>query len=408
MKKSRGAFPNQRCRGMRDLLPQDMARFRKIEDVFRRSCILRGYEEVRTPTLEYLYFFTAAGRLTPQRLRTLYSFLDMDGWSGERVVLRPDGTIPIARLYAENYRTGQTVRLFYVENTISYEETAREPRERWQCGAELIGTNRQEGDVELIELGLEVLEALSVGPVETKLFHAGITRGVLEGMNIPLGRRDMAVDVLLGGRAKELQNSSIGRLFRLRGRSSGFLRNIRPEVRRDFPRVEPALDDLIRVTGLLDELRLKYSIDPVSAGNFEYYTGVVFAFYVDGRKVGGGGRYDDLIPKVAGRAVPASGFALYVESLLGLMASVEGDGRRVTLRCETGAGGELKASFELAKALRRRGYVVELDHDMREKASGLAIEVGMRAGAAVFSIRRGKELLSVGRVPDVLRALEGK
>jgi hypothetical protein len=35
-------------------------------------------------------------------LSHVYSFLDWDGWSGGRVVLRPDGTIPAARLYIEN------------------------------------------------------------------------------------------------------------------------------------------------------------------------------------------------------------------------------------------------------------------------------------------------------------------
>lgn len=389
-------------------MPPDMARFRRIEGVFRESCLLRGYEEVKTPILEYLYFFTSAGRLTPQRLRTLYSFLDMDGWSGERVVLRPDGTIPIARLYTENYRSDRAVRLSYVENTISYEETAREPRERWQCGAELIGVSRPEGDVELIELGLEVLDKLSIGPVETRLFHAGITRGVLEGLGVSEQEQETALAIILKGEEKRLRNRSVGRLFQLRGRSNGFLKNVKADISRDFPKVEPALDDLIRVAGLLDEMGLRYQVDPVSAGDFEYYTGVVFAFYVGGRKVGGGGRYEDLIPKIAGMAVPASGFALYVEKILD-MVSVSGTeaGRRVIVRSETGAREEQKICLELAGALRRKGYIVELDHDMCVKSTGPTIEVGVKAKAPVFSIVKGRKRSPVGRIPEVLRALEG-
>ena len=89
----------QRCKGTRDLSPEEMARFRLIEGAFRDCCLKWGYEEVRTPTLEYLHLFTSTGTLTPSRLNKVYSFLDWDGWSGERVVLRPDGTIPVARLY---------------------------------------------------------------------------------------------------------------------------------------------------------------------------------------------------------------------------------------------------------------------------------------------------------------------
>jgi histidyl-tRNA synthetase len=55
---------NQKCKGMQDLLPEDMLRFRRIEDTFRTCCRNWGYQEVRTPTLEYLYLFTAAGTLT--------------------------------------------------------------------------------------------------------------------------------------------------------------------------------------------------------------------------------------------------------------------------------------------------------------------------------------------------------
>ncbi|HIE17777.1 MAG TPA: ATP phosphoribosyltransferase regulatory subunit, partial [Dehalococcoidia bacterium] len=93
---------SQKCKGARDLLPRDTKAFRFIEELFRKSCASWGYQEVRTPTLEYLHLFTAAGTLTPHMLSKVYSFLDWDGWSGERVVLRPDGTIPVARLYVEN------------------------------------------------------------------------------------------------------------------------------------------------------------------------------------------------------------------------------------------------------------------------------------------------------------------
>ncbi|MCJ7768895.1 MAG: ATP phosphoribosyltransferase regulatory subunit, partial [Dehalococcoidales bacterium] len=49
-----------------------MNAFRHIEDVFRKSCLSWGYQEVRTPTLEYLHLFTAAGTLTPNMLSRVY------------------------------------------------------------------------------------------------------------------------------------------------------------------------------------------------------------------------------------------------------------------------------------------------------------------------------------------------
>ncbi len=102
----------QRSRGMRDLLPDEMDRLRAVEDAFGAVCHAWGYREIRTPVIEPLHLFTSAGTLSPQMLDRVYSFLDWDGWSGERVVLRPDSTIPAARLYAERLDGGRVAKLF--------------------------------------------------------------------------------------------------------------------------------------------------------------------------------------------------------------------------------------------------------------------------------------------------------
>ena len=149
---------SQRYKGARDLLPEDTERFRHIKDIFTDSCLKWGYKEVKTSTLEYLHLFTAAGTLTPNMLNRVYSFLDWDGWSGERVVLRPDGTIPVARLYVENLADKGLAKLFYLTNVFSYEETGKESRERWQCGTELIGDAIPTSDVEILILALEILK----------------------------------------------------------------------------------------------------------------------------------------------------------------------------------------------------------------------------------------------------------
>ena len=70
---------SMRCRGMRDLAPEDMALFRQIETVFRDVCTGWGYQELRTPVVEHLHLFTSAGTLSPQMLGRVYSFLYWDG-----------------------------------------------------------------------------------------------------------------------------------------------------------------------------------------------------------------------------------------------------------------------------------------------------------------------------------------
>src|SRR5690348_15425358 len=148
-----------RCPGMHDLGPEEMARFRRIEEVFRNSCESWGYREIRTPVIEHLHLFTSAGTLSPQTLDRVYSFLDWDGWSGERVVLRPDSTIPAARLYSERLDRERVAKLFYRQSVFRFTD-GDAPREEWQCGVELIGDTGRSGDLDLVTLALDALAAI--------------------------------------------------------------------------------------------------------------------------------------------------------------------------------------------------------------------------------------------------------
>ena len=85
-----------------------------------------------------------------------------------------------------------------------------------------------------------------------------------------------------------------------------------------MPEISPPLDDFLKTVALLDELGLKYQINIASGAGFEYYTGLIFQLFIGEEKVGGGGRYDALIPSMGGGDVPASGFALYLDRLMEL------------------------------------------------------------------------------------------
>ncbi len=377
-----------RCKGTRDLLPGDMARFRHIEAEFRDCCLGWGYQEIRTPVLEYLHLFTSAGTLSPDMLGRVYSFLDWDGWSGERVVLRPDGTIPAARLYVENFQNLPIAKLFYVENMFAFEGTGEESRERWQCGAELIGGSKPEGDVELLSLGLEAIARLGIDPVEIRLAHAGLLKAFLEGLGLSgeqeaevldqifSGNMDVLVDIK--GRNPELEKQ-LQLLFGIKGSSPSFVENLRSVCAPSLPALEPSLNELARIASLLTGLGFGYRIDFTSGRGFEYYTGIIFGFYSSGRRLGGGGRYDELIPLVGGGSVCASGFALYVDELMDLAEEMPRR-ERILVKAKDGEG--LKDSLEVARLLRGAGYIAEFDLGYKE-TSGFRWIVDMRAGKGI-------------------------
>ncbi len=368
----------QRCKGTRDLSPEEMTRFRLIEGVFSDCCLKWGYEEVRTPTLEYLHLFTSTGTLTPNRLNRVYSFLDWDGWSGERVVLRPDGTIPVARLYIDSMEGKELARLFYVANVFVFEETGRETRERWQCGAELIGTGSTIADVELIVLALEVLKRLGLNNIELRLSHAGLIRALLVKLGLSPGEQARLFNQILDGDGEAMARVKLGEpeqrraltsLLDLKGKSSGFLKNLKALFTRSLPELESPLDDFINIVDLLETLGCHCQIDLASGRGFEYYTGVIFQLFRGEENIGGGGRYDALIPLMGGKDVPASGFALYLDRLMNLVKPetwAKPLAQRILIRVAPEA---MEAGFSMAGCLREAGYVAELHLGGQEPAN---------------------------------------
>ncbi len=361
----------QRCKGTRDLSPDEMTRFRLVEGVFRDCCLKWGYGEVRTPTLEYLHLFTSTGTLTPSMLGKVYSFLDWDGWSGERVVLRPDGTIPVARLYTDCLEG--IAKLFYVANVFIFEATGRKTRERWQCGTELLGASSPIADVELITLAWEVLKKLRLEGVELRLSHIGLIRALLQQLGLSREQQTQIFDQILDGdkealtRIKPVQpelDEALSLLLDLKGKSSGFLKNLQALFNQNLPELKPHLDNFISIVDLLETLGCRYQIDIASGMGFEYYTGVLFQFFKDEEKIGGGGRYDALIPLMGGGNIPASGFALYLDRLMNLVKpepSAKPTAQRILIRAEPGEGEALKAGLSAASSLREAGYVTELN-----------------------------------------------
>jgi histidyl-tRNA synthetase len=371
---------NQKCKGMQDLLPEDMLRFRRVEDIFRTCCRNWGYQEVRTPTLEYLHLFTATGTLTPSMLSKVYSFLDWDGWSGERVVLRPDGTIPVARLYIDNLSGQELARLFYVTNIFAFEGTGKENRERWQCGAEFFGGDKSAPDVEIILLAEEVIRRLGISNVGLQLSHAGLVKALLKELKLSPGEEAKMINHILEGNWQALTKAKstnpeidrlIAALLGLKGKSSSFLHNIKasfPKASQDF---KVSLGNLINIATLLDNLGCSYKIDIAAIHGFEYYTGICFQFLADGEKIGGGGRYDSLVPLMNGKDIPACGFALYVDTIMKLLP-VEKEKKG---ECEILIKGKeltqeiVETCFTVAESLRDAGHSAELDFTGREESN---------------------------------------
>jgi len=147
------------------------------------------------------------------------------------------------------------------------------------------------------------------------------------------------------------------------------------------------------------------AIQAVLARSFEYYSGVVIGLECDGRAVGAGGRYDELVGLVGGRAVPASGFALYASRLAELLTDHARPPRDRILVLADGAAPELVALAHRAAAeLRGHGLHVESIEGSETAATHRLV---CRAGTPSFTLTwpDGQEQ-SFERLEDVARVLE--
>jgi len=385
---------SQKARGARDLLPEDMKNFRHIENIFRKSCNEWGYEEVRTPTLEYLHLFTSAGTLTPAMLNKVYSFLDWDGWSGERVVLRPDGTIPVARLYTENLSKQKIAKLCYVTNVFSFESTGKENREKWQFGVEYLGRDGFSADVETISLAMEILKELKINDVTIKLSHAGLIKAILKSLNLDEERYQKILEQVNHGNWQYLTklkgidsdtSNLLSVILNIKGKSSGFLENIQslPGISNDL---KSAINNFAGIAALLDVLDYNYQIDITSTRNFEYYTGLCFQIIYRDLTIVSGGRYNSLLPLMGMDNVPACGFALYADHLMKFLVEIKPEDKNnsIAIICSGQAVNVLKAVFDIAEHLHSKGFTAEIQNSKNLNEYRWIIEY--KSKASVFLV----------------------
>jgi len=258
-----------------------------------------------------------------------------------------------------------------VTNIFAFEETGRENRERWQCGVEFLGSAGLTSDVEIISMVKEVVRNLGLKNIRLQLSHAGLTKALIRELGLTAVEEAKVTDRILDGdwqalleakMTKPELNRFLSPLLNLKGKSSSFLQNIKALCPHASSDLKASMEDFINITTLLDSLSCDYEIDITAIRGFEYYTGVCFQLLVDGEKIGGGGRYDNLIPLMGGNAT-ACGFALYVDPVMELLPleSKKSDESKILIKGKEATPEITKACFKLAQTLRERKYIVEIN-----------------------------------------------
>jgi histidyl-tRNA synthetase len=169
------------------------------------------------------------------------------------------------------------------------------------------------------------------------------------------------------------------------------------------------LDHFIGITDLLDAVECVYDIDVTFTPGFEYYTGLCFQFTLNGQKIGGGGRYNDLIPLTGGKNTSACGFALYVNRLMSMVKPKQGEAaeRGIQINGLSKTPDVIKNCLELAGALHELGYIAELDFSGRSATWRWLVNVNSQEPFYIVADQKTGSTKEAGSTSSVINIIGG-
>ena len=395
--------------GFREFYPEDLSRRNHIFRLWRQTAGAYGFAEYDAPVLEPLDLYkTKSGDEIEGQL---FSFTDK---GGREVALRPEMTPTVCRLVgAKASSLKRPIKWYSIAEFYRYERMQKgRGRCFFQFNADIFGEPGPEAEIELIALLTQCL--CSFGLTEQDFYVRLSDRNLwfyyLEALGLDEARIRAvlgAVDKFekMGDDAFKAYAEQFGELEAgLKAKVLEFLQI------KSLPALEAVLapiggeklaarlGDWRKLLGGLAAMGLErfVEVDLGVVRGLAYYTGFVFeAFDRKGelRALAGGGRYDDLVQKLGGPALPAVGFAIgdMTFALLleqrGLMPTFV---QAPDVYCVIGGEAERRAAFADIQALRAMGYRV--DYPLKEVAFGKQFKTASDSGAKLALIYGAEEL----------------
>src|ERR1700730_7868803 len=135
--------------GTHDVLPPDSTRWTALVTAFAVRAARFGYGLVITPVMEHVEVFQRVGAATDVVRKEMYELTDR---GDRRLALRPEGTAPVVRAYVQ-HRPTPPWKVWYLAPHFRYERPQKgRYRQHWQVGAEVLGVDDPDVDVEIIAL----------------------------------------------------------------------------------------------------------------------------------------------------------------------------------------------------------------------------------------------------------------
>jgi histidyl-tRNA synthetase len=382
---------NQPVQGMSDLVGTEVRLWQRIESLARDVMVRYGFEELRTPVVEFEAVFTRSlGETTDVVQKEMYVFER----GGRRLCLRPEGTAGVMR-HAAGLGAAETdgARWFYVGPMFRSERPqAGRKRQFHQCGVECLEPPSPLVDAEILALQMDLLRSWGLGDCTVRLNTRGESGGqtqVAAGLRAAI--EPQAAELCEDCRRRI--NENVLRVLDCKNEACQALVAQLPPVT-DFMSAA-SRDYLAQVAAHLDALGVAYRIDPLLVRGLDYYEHTVWEISSTAlgaqNAVAGGGRYR---MKLGERELSGVGFAIGLERVVGVLQALGRDAALITplppLVWLVGLGDEaLKNNLGLMQQLRAAGIACRMAYGGSMKSQMRATN---KSGAAWAAIRGDDEL----------------
>ncbi len=377
--------------GTRDILPEEIPAWRRIEEAARYLFPRYGYREIRTPVFEETELFARGiGAETDVVAKEMYTFEDRDGSS---LTLRPEATAGIVRSVIENHLSQNDPALkVYALGPMFRRERPQKGRFRQfhQVDVEAFGLASPQVDAEVVEVAVGFLEACGIAEYEVVLNSVGdaacrpaYVEALRAALRENLGR--------LGADSQRRTETNPLRVLDSKATEE-------QEVIAGLPRIlehlcTPCREHFQEVRRQLDLLGIRYRVDHRLVRGLDYYTRTTFE--VTSGALGaqnsllGGGRYDGLVKDLGGPDLTGIGFAAGMERIVLAMPAAAGE-RRADVFLMPLAAAAFDEALRLQRGLREAGVRVLLDPEGRSFKSRM--KLADKLGARYVAIRGEEEM----------------
>ena len=362
-------------KGFRDYFGADVtnrkAMLDKIAEVYHRY----GFDPLETSAVETV---EALGKFLPDVDRPNEGVFGWQDEDADWLALRYDLTAPLARVAAQYRNDLPSPYRRYAMGPVWRNEKPGPGRFRqfYQCDADTVGAASVAADAEICAMLSDALEAAGIerGDYVIKVNNRKVLNGVMEvagvldpanpekfadergivlraidkfdrlgedGVRALLGagRKDDSGDFTKGAGLSDEQADKIVSFMSAKGASNSITTTFLRSLCGASAIGEEGVKELEQIAALLEAQGYgpdRIVIDPSVVRGLGYYTGPVYEAELTfeildekGRKrqfgsVAGGGRYDDLVKRFTGQAVPATGVSIGVDRLL---AALKAKGR---------------------------------------------------------------------------------